>query len=78
MLKLSMQQTNRWEARKVLEVAVLPPIEILAPGYDKIYIISFSPPLNTKQHMVTIINILAYTCVDFISMMACSLGGCAK
>jgi hypothetical protein len=35
MLKLSMQQTNRWEARQILEVVVLPPIEILAPRYDK-------------------------------------------
>jgi hypothetical protein len=78
MLKLSTQQTNRWEVRQTLEVVVLPPTEIPPPRYGQIYIISFDPPPNTKQYEVMIGNFPNYTCVEFIQMMASSLGGRGK
>jgi hypothetical protein len=35
MLKLSTQQTNRWEARLALEVVVLPLLKFLHRGMDR-------------------------------------------
>ncbi len=78
MLKLSTQQTNRWEVRQTLEVVILPPIAIPPPRYGQIYIISFDPPPNTKQYEVMIGNFPNCTCVEFIQMMAGSLGGWGK
>ncbi len=76
--KLSTQQTNRWEAGWTLEAVVLPPIEVPPLTYGQIYIISFNPPLSTKQFEVTIGNFHNCTCVDFITMMVGSLGGQGK
>jgi hypothetical protein len=68
-----MQQINRWEVRQTLEVVILPPIEAPPPRYGQIYIINFGPPPTRKQYEVTIGN-FPQTCVDFIEMMASSLG----
>jgi hypothetical protein len=73
-LKLSTMQTNRWEAKQTLEVAILPPIEVPQPRYGQIYIINYGPPLSTKQYEVMIGNYPNCICVDFIQMMASSLG----
>jgi hypothetical protein len=78
MFKLSMQQTNRWEVGQTLEVIVLPSTKVPPPGYGQIYFISSGPPLSIKQYEVMIGNFPNCTCVDFIQMMASSLGGQGK
>jgi hypothetical protein len=60
---------------QTLEVVVLPIIEVLPPKYGHIYIMSFGPPPSTKQYKVKIGNFCTCTCVEFITMMASSLGG---
>jgi hypothetical protein len=49
MLKLSTQDTYRWEAKRTLEATILPPIEVPPPRYGQIYIINFGPLPSTKQ-----------------------------
>ncbi len=71
MFKLSTQNTYRWEAGWTLEAVILPPIKVSPPRY---YIINFGPLPSTKQYEVMIGNFLNCTCVDFIQMMASSLG----
>ncbi len=39
---------------------------------------SSGPPPNTKQYELKIGNFQTCICVDFITMMASSLGGCGK
>ncbi len=78
MLKLSMQQINRWEVGRTLEVVVFPPTKVLPPRCGHIYTINFSPPPSTKQYEVTIGNFLNCTYVDFVQMMVGSLGGWGK
>jgi hypothetical protein len=75
MLKLLTQQTNKWEVGRTLKVVVLPLIEVLPPIYGHIYIINSGPPPNTKRYEVTIGNFPNCIYVDFIQMMASSLGG---
>jgi hypothetical protein len=77
-LKLSMQQINRWEAGRTLEPTFLPPTKVPPLRYWHIYIMRFGPPPNTKQYDVTIGIFPTCTCVDFITMMASSLGGHGK
>jgi hypothetical protein len=77
MLKLLTQQTNRWEVGQTLEGVVFPPIEVPPLGYVQfaiIYKCNSDPPPSTKQYGVTIGNFPSCNCVDFIQMMAGSLG----
>jgi hypothetical protein len=56
----------------------VPPFEVLPPWYGHIYIIISNPPLNTKRYEATIKNFPNFIYVDFIHMMAGSLGGWGK
>jgi hypothetical protein len=58
-----------------MEVVVLPTTKVPPPRYGHIYIMNSNPPPSTKQYEVMIVNFLTCTCVDFVTMMASSLGG---
>jgi len=77
-LKFSMPQTNRWETSQTLEAIILLPTKVPSPRYGQIYIVSFGPPPTIKHYAVMIGNFPTCICIDFITMMASSLGGHGK
>ncbi len=67
--KMSNLHYNMWEAGRLIEVIVNPPMEVASPRYGRIYKILFSQNPTKKQYEVTIGNFLACTCLDFVVMM---------
>ncbi len=65
---------NRWEVGQLFETTINPSLDVPLPRYGWIYKIMSGHNLNKKQYEVIIRNILAYTCLDFVSMISNLLG----
>jgi hypothetical protein len=52
--KIYTQQQNKWEAKCVFVANILPPTNVLSPGYGRIYKIIIGPTKNRKQYEVKI------------------------
>jgi hypothetical protein len=55
---------------QTLEATLLTLSNILPPGYGQIYRLLSGPLDNHKQYVVTIIDYLVYSCVDFFAKMS--------
>jgi hypothetical protein len=70
--KITQQHTNNWEANILLtQCTIFPVVDVPLPGYGRIYNI-FS---DDQKYDVTIGNYLGCSCVYFVKMLACFLGG---
>ncbi len=66
-------QKNEWEVGRTLEATLLFPSNIPPTKYGWIYRLFLGPPKSRKQYEITINDCMAYSCVDFFSMMSRSL-----
>jgi hypothetical protein len=71
--KMSNLHYNWWEAGRLLEAIVNPPLGVLPPRYGQIYKILFGQNPNKKQYEVIIWNFPTCICLDFVTMMFSSL-----
>jgi hypothetical protein len=69
---------NWWEVGRLLMGIFQPPLEAFSLGYGQIYKILCDEISNKRQYEVTIGNFLACICMDFVTMVSCSLGKCGK
>jgi hypothetical protein len=76
--KISTQQQNKWKVGHVLVTQMLLPINIPIFGYGWIYHIISSLIENHKQYQVMVGKFPTCICINFVSMMIGSLGGCGK
>jgi hypothetical protein len=72
------QHQNMWEVAYALQTIVLPLTSVFWLGYGFIYIITFGATQKKILNEVTIEDFPIYICMDFITMMVSSLGGCRK
>jgi len=76
--KFSIQQHKKWEVGHVLVTQILPPTNVHALGYERIYYIILGPIENRNQYEITIGTFLTCSCIDFVSMLTSSLSGRGK
>ncbi len=72
--KMSKQHYNGWEIGYLLEVVVNPPLEDPMFGCGQIYKIMFGESPNNRHYEITIGKLRTYICLDFVTMIASSLG----
>jgi hypothetical protein len=71
--KMSNLHYNWWEFGQLLKAIINSPLEVPPPGYGQIYKILSGQNPNKKQYEITIGNLLACTCFDFVKMIFSSL-----
>ncbi len=64
---------NRWEASRLFEVTVNPPLEVPLPRYGQICKIMFGQNPDKKKYEVIIGNFPTCICLDFVEMISNAL-----
>lgn len=72
--KMSKQHYNGWEIGYLLELVVNPPLEDPMFGCGQIYKIMFGESPNNRHYEVTIGKLRTYIRLNFVTMIASSLG----